>query len=308
MPVTTTFIDSTTPSGGLVGFQGDFTFDSSVITFASPFTQRGGLTSDPNWNVSGDILGTGTIKTMRISAFMGAFVPLAGGPDTLFYLRVRAQTSTPGSSTPLTWSPACEGNEFLFIDCNINSYDVDQTNGVITIPGGASPTPTPTGINISGSISYCSNPVPTTVANVTLTLTGAMSGSTSSNSSGNYLFSSVPGGGTYTITPSKAALAPGSSGINTVDIIAVQAHYLNIAPLTGCRLTAADVNADGHVDTRDITAMVRFYQGQTSGIGNVGKYQFSPTTRMYSSVNVNQTAQNYETIIFGDVASQFVAP
>src|SRR5690242_7543133 len=36
IPVTTTFIDSTNPPGdppGLVGFQGDFTFDSTVITF-----------------------------------------------------------------------------------------------------------------------------------------------------------------------------------------------------------------------------------------------------------------------------------
>src|SRR5690242_11626418 len=37
-PVTTTLIDSTTSGGtNLVGFQGDFTFDSAVITFDDPF-------------------------------------------------------------------------------------------------------------------------------------------------------------------------------------------------------------------------------------------------------------------------------
>src|SRR4029077_10591429 len=120
MPVTTTFIDSTTPPGGLVGFQGDFTFDSSVITFASPFTQRGGLTSDPNWNVSANILGTGTIRTLRISAFMGSFTPIAGGPDKLFDLRV--QSTNASGSTPLNWALCATGSEFEFIDDNLNSY------------------------------------------------------------------------------------------------------------------------------------------------------------------------------------------
>ena len=89
------------------------------------------------------------------------------------------------------------------------------------------PTPTPAPINISGTISYCSNPVPGPVPNVTLTLTGSASGSTLSDGSGNYTFSSLPSGGTYTVTPTKSALTPGSAGINTVDVIATQRHFLN---------------------------------------------------------------------------------
>ena len=81
--------------------------------------------------------------------------------------------------------------------------------------------------------------------NVTLTLTGTVSGSTLSDGSGNYTFSSLPSGGNYTVTPTKTALTPGSAGINTVDVIATQRHFLNIGtPLSGCRLTAADVNGD----------------------------------------------------------------
>src|SRR5215831_2910577 len=148
--VSSSLIDSTTTNGAnLVGFQGDFTFDSTVINFNSPFVQRGGLTSDSNWNVSGNVLTTtSTIKTLRISAFMNTFTPLAGGPDTLFDLRVQA-SATAGSST-LTWAPATcvaggQGNEFIFIDDNLISYDVTpQGNGLITIAGGASPTPTAT--------------------------------------------------------------------------------------------------------------------------------------------------------------------
>ena len=105
------------------------------------------------------------------------------------------------------------------------------------------PTPTPTPppmVSISGTISYCSNPSPGPVPNVTLTLTGTASGSTLSDGSGNYTFSSLASGGSYTVTPTKAALAPGSAGINTVDVIATQRHFLNIGtsplrmPADGC--------------------------------------------------------------------------
>src|SRR5438552_6018948 len=52
-PVTTTLIDSTTTGGAnLVGFQGDFTFDSAIVGFATPGLQSAGLTSDANWNRS----------------------------------------------------------------------------------------------------------------------------------------------------------------------------------------------------------------------------------------------------------------
>ena len=309
MPVTTTFIDSTIPPGdpsGSIGFQGDFTFDSSVITFASPFVQRGGLTSDPNWNVSANILGSTTIKTLRISAFMGSFTPLAGGPDTLFFLRVQSTNTT--GSTPLTWAPTCvnggQGNEFVFIDCTLNSYDPrQQNNGLVAIQG--------PGVNIDGTITYCSNPVSGPVPNVTLTLTGGASGSTSSDSSGNYLFSGLPSGGTYTVTPSKAQLLPGVANINTVDILATQRHFLSCDSdpskcLPECRLAAADVNGDGHVDTVDVTAIVRFYLGQSTGIGNTGRYKFIPISHTYTGVTTNQPAQNYDTLVFGDVASPYV--
>src|SRR5205809_864299 len=83
--------------------------------------QRGGLTSDPNWNVSANIIGAGTLKTLRVSAFMSSFTPLAGGPDTLFFLRVQPVAFSGASS--LTWAPVTcvggsQGNEFVFIDDN----------------------------------------------------------------------------------------------------------------------------------------------------------------------------------------------
>lgn len=169
-----------------------------------------------------------------------------------------------------------------------------------------SPTPSPTPIvTISGTDSYCSNP-PGPVANVGMTLTGSSSGSTTTNASGNYTFS-VTTGGTYTITPSKAALPPGSASIDTVDVVAVQRHFLNLGTaLTGCRLTAADVNGVNGVDTVDVIAVQRFFLGLTTGVANCGQYKFNPVNRNYSGIGSNQTGQNYDALNFGDVASPFV--
>jgi len=144
------------------------------------------------------------------------------------------------------------------------------------------------------------------VPGVTLTLTGSSSGSTSSDGSGNYTLSSVPSGGSYTVTPTKAALTPGSTGITTVDVIAIQRHFLNIALLSGCRFTAADVNGSSVIDTVDAIAVQRFFLALSTGTANVGKYQFNPVTRNYPGVVTNQTAQNYDALVFGDVASAFV--
>jgi hypothetical protein len=144
------------------------------------------------------------------------------------------------------------------------------------------------------------------VPNVTLTLTGSSGTSTVSDVSGNYTFESLPSGGSYIVTPTKEALAPGSTGINTIDVIATQRHFLNLgAPLDGCRLTAADVNGDTTINTVDVIAIQRFFLGQPTGTANVGKYQFAPANRSYPGVGTDQTGQDYDTLIIGDVASPF---
>src|SRR5205814_4901509 len=100
------------------------------------------------------------------------------------------------------------------------------------------PTPMPT-VNISGNISYCSNPSAEPLSSATLTVNGDVTTSTMTDAAGNYMLS-LPSGGSYTVTPSKAAVPPGSAGINTVDVVATQRHFLIIGtPLAGCRLTAA---------------------------------------------------------------------
>jgi hypothetical protein len=120
------------------------------------------------------------------------------------------------------------------------------------------------------------------------------------------MFSSLTPGGSYTVTPSKAARTPGSANINTVDVITTQRHFISGTPLSACQLTAADVNDDGRVDTVDVVAIQRFFLGLSTGIANVGKYRFMPANRTYPGIVSDQTGQNYDTLVFGDVASNFV--
>src|SRR5262249_28165917 len=98
-----------------------------------------------------------------------------------------------------------------------------------------------------------------------------------------------------------------SAGITTVDVVAIQRHFLGIgAPLSGCRLTAADVNNSSTIDTVDVIATQRFFLGLSTGLANVGKSQFSPVNLTYSGTSTDQTGQNYSALVFGDVASPFV--
>ena len=109
------------------------------------------------------------------------------------------------------------------------------------------------------------------------------------------------------MTPAKAALLPGAPSINTVDVVATQRQFLNLGtPLSGCRLTAADVNGFNGVDTVDVIAIQRFFLGLSTGISNAGKYKFTPASRSYPAVVTDQTGQDYDALVVGDVAPGFV--
>jgi hypothetical protein len=130
-------------------------------------------------------------------------------------------SSAPGASTALTWV-ASPGN-FVYSDINQLFHPPNNTPpGNITIQGL---------MTITGNISYCSNPNSAPVPNVTLNVTGDTTTSTLSDASGNYQFLSLWTNGNYTVTPTKSALAVGSAGITTVDIVATQRHFLNVVPL-----------------------------------------------------------------------------
>jgi hypothetical protein len=112
--VGTTNIDA---SVNYIGFQGDFTFNETVVTFSAPFVQKAGITGG-NWNVSGNVLpGPGPIRTLRISAYSNDFTALSGS-GTLFELRMK-KVSQAAQGTRLIW--AAPPDHFIFIDADLNT-------------------------------------------------------------------------------------------------------------------------------------------------------------------------------------------
>jgi len=151
--------------------------------------------------------------------------------------------------------------------------------------------------------------VPGPVPDVVLTVTGDAATSATTDGSGNYTLSPLALGGSYVVTPSKAPLLTGGSGsrINTTDVIATQRAFLGLGtPLSGCRFDAADVSGDSLVNTVDVIAIQRFFLGYSTGIANTAKYKFIPATRSYPAATIDQPGQNYDTLVFGDVAAPYV--
>jgi hypothetical protein len=102
-------------------------------------------------------------------------------------------------------------------------------------------------------------------------------------------------------------VAPGTGSINTTDVLAIQRHFLGVVIIpTGCRLSAADANVNGSINTQDVIATQRFFLAFTSGIGSVGQYKFTPSSRSYSSIGSPQLGQDYAMYVVGDVAAAFV--
>ena len=165
-PVVTSVINAT---DNLLGFQGDFTFDETVVTFDPDApVQAAGLTGGTganSWTVVGNVLaGAGPIRTLRVLGYVTNGVTRLVGSGTLYQLNMIRVSSTPGASTALTWAPYPD--DFEFIDDNSETHAPGSTPpGSITIQQAST-------INISGTVIYCSNPSLNPVPNVTLTLTG----------------------------------------------------------------------------------------------------------------------------------------
>jgi hypothetical protein len=137
-----------------------------------------------------------------------------------------------------------------------------------------------------------------------MTLTGASSGTTLTDTAGNYSLS-VPINGSYIVTPTKGPLAPGTGAITTTDVLAIQRHYLGLSLIPpGCRLMAADVVPNGVINTSDVIAVQRFFLAFSTGIGNAGQYKFTPSSSTYQIIGSNQVTI-YTVYIVGDVINPF---
>ncbi|HEY6121346.1 MAG TPA: DUF4214 domain-containing protein [Pyrinomonadaceae bacterium] len=198
LPVTTTNID---PALNLVAFQGDFTFDPTVVTFQSPAVTKSGLTAGAIWSVQANLCPPGTtctpsLQTLRVIADSDGSIPLSGA-GTLFNLNFVRVSTTVGATTPLTWSAS--PNEFRFVEGTnfTRVHPISTPPGSITI--GAAPSAS-NGI-VAGRIT---NAQGLGVSGAVVRLSGTQTRKTITDADGNYEFANVETSGFYSVTPSRA--------------------------------------------------------------------------------------------------------
>ena len=260
---------------------------------------------------SGTVVKTPLVATVPAGTselIMELFSPESGAP-VLFLMGMNAAPET----GPSYWScqndpPQVLNNHLVFNVYGSCSASTPTPTPTPTATATATATATPTAtvcqiFRMMGRVTQC----PANVGLAAVTITMSNEGSTTTIGGGTYLMFGH-GCSFHTVTPTKAGRTPGSTGINTMDVLAVQRHFLTISLLTGCSLAAADVNGDNRADTSDVIAIQRFFLGLTTGTSNVGSYRFTPASRSYSPPVDNQFDQNYDTIVLGDVASPFAAP
>ena len=260
---------------GVISYEFSLTFNSSILrpVQAAPVDAAGtlssGFTVTPNISVPGQL---------TVSAF--GLAPLSG-QGTLLNLKFEILGGAGGTSA-LTWT------RFVFNEGNPCSA---TTNGSVNV----------TSNSVSGSVYYAIvGQTLKAVPNTTLTAVGTPQVTAATDVAGAYTLTGL-GGGPYTVTPTKS---PETTGISAFDAALVAQHAANIITLTNMQQLAADASGNGTVSAFDAA-----YIAQTSaGVSNDGlasQWKFLPPNRSYATITSNQTGQNFDAILIGDVSGNW---
>jgi len=158
----------------------------------------------------------------------------------------------------------------------------------------------------SGTVKYLNTSAG--VPSVSMTLTGSRMFTSATAANGTY---SVGGGeaGAYTLTAAKGDDATTANAISAFDASLVLQHDAGLATLTGNALIAADVDKSGSANALDAFYILQKAVGLVDlpfpGSGKV--WEFTPASRSYPNLNINQTAQDFTAILLGDVSGSWVA-
>jgi len=92
------------------------------------------------------------------------------------------------------------------------------------------------------------------VSDVQMTISGQGSATISTDDAGEYMFTNIPAGQDYSLTPFKNDDL--RNGVSTIDIVLISKHVLNVAKFDSpYKLIAADVNNSGSISTLDVVAI-----------------------------------------------------
>ncbi|HLL74896.1 MAG TPA: carboxypeptidase regulatory-like domain-containing protein, partial [Pyrinomonadaceae bacterium] len=236
-----------------------------------------------------------------------------------------AGTTTFSLSVPVNGDTDFEEDETFFLDLSspTNATIADaRAQATITNDDGV-----PT-FNVSGQVNDSANGQP--LAGVTLALSGAQSGATQTDASGNYTFASLPAGGTYTVTPSLANYGFAPPSRTFADLQANQAADFTASllshtvsgrvtdaannPLQGATITlsglsaaTAQTDAAGNYSFANVPA-----GGNYAVTPSLANYTFAPPSRTFTNLAADATGDFTATLdtftISGRVADALNAP
>jgi hypothetical protein len=258
----------------------DFTVNYNpaiIMPQSTPFDTTGTLSSAMTITVNNNTPGT-----LVISGF--GTTPLAGA-GTLINLKFN---TVGGIGT----NSAVSFGGFTF---NEGVPCVNTTAGSVNVISGT----------ISGSVTYVNGAIAPDVVRTTLNATGSVNTSALTNLSGVYTLSGL-GAGAYTVTPSKPTNQD-ANGISGFDAALIAQHVVNLITLNSTQRTAADVSANGVITSYD-SALVAQYVALIANPGVTGSWRFIPASRTYPNAETDQTNQDYNAILMGEVSGNWTPP
>ena len=180
-------------------------------------------------------------------------------------------------------------------DTRLKDWLDPGNTGVLSLAAYAPPPPAL--VELSGTIlAPDGDPIP----NVEVAITGDMSYMTTTDVNGEYTFSGIPEGGSYSIVPSKNTKA--SNGVNAFDLIKISKHILVIEPFTDpFALIAADVNFSESVSVFDIIEIRKIILFILMEFSNSPSWRFVNSSIQIDNLDGNVSNLDFTGVKIGDI-------
>ena len=153
---------------------------------------------------------------------------------------------------------------------------------------------------MTGAVTYA-NTANTPLSGLILNLKnagGTIVGTTTTNATGNYTFSTVAPG-SYTL---EVSTAKPWGGVSAADVLLYRKHIANISLLTGIYLASGDVNGSGSLSAADVLLIKKRIASITNSFP-VGDWFFNNTPFTVGSGTVTQ---NFKGIVYGDANGSYI--
>jgi hypothetical protein len=200
--------------------------------------------------------------------------------------------SSPTSITVnLTVLPSAATGARTITVTNPDGQTATSASGILTI--------TPGVVSVGGTVAYYPTNYPPSalstnrVGNVTMTVSGSASQSTSTAADGSYSLSNLPIGGTYNVTPSKTDDSTPANGITVADLGLIQAYVLGKRALDPYQLLAADVNTNSSITVADLGLIQALILGKRTTFP-AGLWRFVPADYVFPDTNNPWTAPSQQ--------------